>query len=73
MQVHEPLLDAELGLRGASNTHLWRGAIEHHRALATLTLSPDGSFQLKEVGNIFMDKTSADFVLLGGCFRCSRL
>ncbi|KAL4522958.1 hypothetical protein Ndes2526A_g07682 [Nannochloris sp. 'desiccata'] len=47
-QVHEPLLDAELGLRGASNTHLWRGAIEHHRALATLTLSPDGSFQLKE-------------------------
>jgi len=63
MQVYEPLLDAELGLRGASNTHMWRGTIEHFRALATLTLNPDGSFQLKEVHNIFslMIETSAGF------------
>jgi hypothetical protein len=64
MQVHEPLLDAELGLRGASNTHVWRGTIEQCRALATLTLYPDGSFQLKEVKHIFLftNKTLADFL-----------
>jgi hypothetical protein len=45
MQVHEPLLDAELGLRGAQT---WRGMIEHG-AMAILTVNPDGSFQLKEV------------------------
>jgi hypothetical protein len=49
MQVHEPLLDAELGLRGAeSNAQVWRGTIDNG-AMATLTLNPDGSFQLKEV------------------------
>lgn len=52
MQAHEPLLDAELGLRGAStDAHVWRGTIQHG-ARATLTLNPDGSFQLKEVKNI---------------------
>jgi hypothetical protein len=54
MQVHEPLLDAELGLRGASNAQqVWRGTIEDG-AMATLTLNHDGSFQLKEVGDILL-------------------
>jgi hypothetical protein len=49
MQVYKPLLDAELGLRGAgSNAQVWRGTIDNG-AMATLTLNPDGSFQLKEV------------------------
>ncbi len=55
MQVHEPLLDAELGLRGAeSNAQVWRGTIDNG-AMATLTLNPDGSFQLKEVEYIFIN------------------
>ncbi len=69
MQIREPLLDAELGLRGvASNAQIWRGTIKGHGAMATLWLNPDGSFQLKEV-EIYIYALVDKALLTIGCYE----